>query len=162
MSFKRFVESAPGVLRVRTGRGESIYELAPDLVAIHGVEPGPHAVAAFENEGVTVEKAERLSEPLAGERLGPVYLQPGGALVVPTGRAFVRFAEGERPDRHTDDLRAAGFELEEVPSYAPHAAWVRPAGGGVVEGLQLLERLERLPGVESVEPQLLTQAARKG
>jgi hypothetical protein len=161
VSFKRFVECAPVVLRVRTGRGESAYQLAPDLVALHGVEPGPDAVAAFEDEGVTVEEVERVSEPLAAERLGPVYRQPGGALVVPTGRAFVQFAQGERADRYADERRAAGFELEEVPSYAPHAAWVRPAGGGVVEGLQLLERLQRLPGVESVEPQLLSRAARR-
>ena len=162
MSFKRLLESAPDQLRVRMGKGESAYELAPNLVAVHGVEPGPHVVAAFQDEGIAVEEIEQVSEPLPGERVGPVYLQPSGEVAVPTGRAFVQFAHGERADRHADDLGAAGFDLEEVPSYAPHAAWVRPRGGRVVEGLRLLGRLERVPGVEQVEPQLLSRSAHRG
>jgi hypothetical protein len=163
MQLRRLLDSSPTSLRLGSERNEASYQLARDLVAIHGGKPSPTAVLAFEGENVAVEPlpdaSERGLEQLA---VGPVYRHvPGGGLAVPTGRAFVRFAEGDSPSRHEHELATAGYQLEQAPAYAPHAAWVRAASGSVVDALRHLDRLERLPAVESVEPQLLTQARRR-
>jgi hypothetical protein len=146
------------------GGGQDALELSDDLVARHDSDASDAAVASFPGERIAVEPVTAAAARREPERssLGPVYRRTGGGLAVPTGRAFVRFAEGEEAAGHRDELAAAGYELEEVPAYAPHAAWVRPAGGGVVEGLRNLDRLEGLGGVEAVEPELLSEVARKG
>jgi hypothetical protein len=92
----------------------------------------------------------------------PVY-RPGGtgAAAIPTGRVFVRFAEGTDARARADALAAAGFTLEAVPAYARHAAWVRPASGRLADALTGFESLRALPGVENVEPQFETEAARR-
>jgi hypothetical protein len=114
---------------------------------------------------VAVHDAEVAVKPLRDARdarsVGPVYRRSGGSLAVPTGRVFVRLGEGESVRTRTSELEAAGFQVEEVPSYAPHAAWVRPASGRIADALGSLDRLRRLPGVEHVEPQLVGEVARK-
>ena len=108
--------------------------------------PRPHG-AAYELD----ETAER-----------PVYRLGGtGAPATPTGRVFVRFADGTDARAKADALAAAGFTLESVPAYAPHAAWVRPASGELADALTGFERLRELPGVENVEPQFESEAARR-
>jgi hypothetical protein len=164
MRLREVLDASPARLPLRsTPQGGVAYELARDLVAIHGGTPGPEAVAAFEAENIAVEPiADAERRGIERGAAGPVYRRiPGGGLAVPTARAFVRFVEGDAPSRHEAELAAAGYELEEVPSYAPQAAWVRAAGGRVTDALQHLERLERLPGVESVEPQLLVESAHR-
>jgi hypothetical protein len=71
-----------------------------------------------------------------------------------TGRIFVRFTEGTDAAEREPALRVAGFTLESVPSYAPHAAWVRPTTGTI-------EDLRLLPDVEHAEPQYVSEAARR-
>lgn len=68
-----------------------------------------------------------------------------------TGRLFVRFTDGTDAAAQEQALLTAGFVLESVPSYAPHAAWVRPTTG-------TLEDLRRLPGVEHAEQQFVAEA----
>jgi hypothetical protein len=163
MDVRRLLGSPPARFRLGGDETEVTYELADDLVAVHCAEPDPAAVLTFKGDHISVEPLaavapRRLEESL----LGPVYRRaPGGALAVPTGRTFVRFAKGESAALHEEDLAAAGYQLEQVPSYAPHAAWVRPASGTVVDALRHLDRLEHLPGVEHAEPQLLTAATRR-
>jgi hypothetical protein len=62
----------------------------------------------------------------------------------------------------SDELIAAGFALESVPSYAPDAAWLRPASGRVRDALVSLDRLRRVSNVERIEPHLAREAARRG
>jgi hypothetical protein len=81
----------------------------------------------------------------------------GGGIAVPTGSVLVRFAEGEPVERHRRALEGAGFELVESLAYAPHAGWVRAADGTIVDALVGLSRLEDLPGIENVEPQMLSE-----
>jgi hypothetical protein len=91
-----------------------------------------------------------------------VYRRGGtGAAAVPTGRVFVRFAEGTDARAQADALARAGFTLESVPGYAPHAAWVRPASGRLADALTGFERLRELPGVQNAEPQFETEAVRR-
>jgi hypothetical protein len=164
MDVRTLTGSPPARLRLRgDDRAEVSYELADDLVATHSAEPSPEAILTFAGDAINVEPLTAVRARAVEEgQLGPVYRRvPGGALAVPTGRAFVRLAAGEPAARREEDLAAAGYRLEQVPSYAPHAAWVRPASGRVVDALRHLDRLERLSGVEHVEPQLLTAAARR-
>ena len=51
--------------------------------------------------------------------------------------------------------------IEEVLAYAPEAAWLRPATGGIGAALRGIPALELLPGVEHVEPQMLMQSAQR-
>lgn len=157
---RTLLPAAPSTLHLAGEQGA--LELSNDLVAKHDSDPTGAAVASFADERIAVEPVTGMTGREPERRsLGPVYRRTGGGLAVPTGRAFVRFAEGEDAAGHAGDLAAAGYEIEEVPSYARHAAWVRPAGGGVVEGLRNLDRLQRVPGVEAAEPQLLSEASRR-
>jgi hypothetical protein len=152
---------APRSVRVKGERGEASYEVDEDLIAIHGGEPSPGAILVLEGGEVVVEPraGRRPARPQRG-RLGPVYRRaPGGGVAVPTGRAFVRFAPGERAEDHRAELEASGYRLEDVPAYAPHAAWIRHRSGDVATALRGIPRVERIPAVAHVEPQFLAEAA---
>lgn len=107
----------------------------------------------------TVPRAHGAAYELDGA--GEYRAGPGGAVAVPTGRVFVRFSEGTDPETRTAEIECAGFALESVPAYAPHAAWVRPASGETADALNGFGRLRDLPGVERVEPQFESEAARR-
>ena len=133
----------------------------PGWYAVHGPraddEP-TEPIAEFDDGAIRVFKGE---PPTAGG-IGPVYADvEGGPPVVPTGRALVRFADGERAAERASDLEAAGFEVDEVLSYAPQAAWVRPSSGQVADAVDRLSDLAAIEGVVHVEPQLLREMARK-
>jgi hypothetical protein len=147
---KRMLALAPAELRHSTEHPDVAYTLADDVVATHPSETGDGdpSVAPV---GDAPDDAS----------LGPVYRKPGGEIAVPTGRALVRFADSDRAERHRDEIAAAGFDLEPPLSYAPQAAWVRASSGTITDTLRGLPQLEALPGVENVEPQLITEAARK-
>lgn len=163
MDVRSLVGPAPDQLRIGPEGAQAAYELADDVVARHGAAPGPSPVMRLDADRISVEPLAAV-EPRQVEEgvIGPVYRQiGGGGLAVPSGRVFVRFAEGDSAAAHEHELAAAGYRLEEVPAYAPHAAWLRPAGGKVADALSHLGRVERLPAVEHVEPQLLSEAARR-
>jgi hypothetical protein len=149
-----------------------VYVLADDCYALHwGGESHSveNAILVLEDGAVAVfrgQPPEAAAETLAGRahplRIGPVYASdPGGNLAVPTGRILVRFAAGTLAEDRRTHLRGLGFDIEEVLGYAPEAAWVRPAGGGIVAALRGLPALESLPGVEHVEPQMLMKSGRR-
>lgn len=92
----------------------------------------------------------------------PVYVEPGsGQQMIPSGRVFVRFAEGVAAESRREGLRAAGYRVLAIPSYAPHAAWVEAMDGDPAKSLAGLARLEALGQVANVEPQwLMRRSAR--
>ena len=146
---------APRQLPLSTERPELRYEIADDLIATHGELERPLAQ--------TVGPAVEAEDAATGQTtLGPVYRRvPGGGLVVPTGRVLVRFAEGEPVERHRDELAGAGYDIEEVLSYAPHAAWLRARSGDIADTLAGLDRLAAQPGIENVEPQMVGEVWRR-
>jgi hypothetical protein len=86
----------------------------------------------------------------------PTYeLSPHGGVAHPTGRVLVRFQDAEALQRHRPDIETAGYVVEEVLDYAPQAAWVRAASGDTADALGSISRLEQIPDVEEVEPQML-------
>lgn len=135
---------SPRELAVSSSSPDQHYELDPELVAPEP-DAGPAAVLS--------------SEKAAG---GPVYRRsPGGDVVVPTGRVLVRFGPGQRVEEHRGELAAAGYTIDAVLSYAPHAAWVRATSGRTADALGHLDALGALHGVEHVEPQMIGEAARR-
>jgi hypothetical protein len=107
------------------------------------------AVAVF--RGAPDERTRRTA------RIGPVYRSEKGRLIVPTGRVLLRFREGVSADSRRPDIEAAGYEIEEVPPYAPNAAWVRRKGGDIAGSASARQSLRKLADVENIEPQLLSR-----
>ena len=48
-----------------------------------------------------------------------------------------------------------------MPPYAPHLAWIEGVTDDVALTLQRLDELAELPGVEHVEPQMVSRAERR-
>jgi hypothetical protein len=162
MDVDSVLASSPRRLRAGSEQGAASYQLADDLIAVHGSRTTPHAILTLEGGDIVVERLDAASAKGGREAIGPVYRQvPGGTLAVPTGRVFVRFAQGESASRHEADLAARGYRVEEVLTYAPHAAWLRAASGDASDALRDLGRVADLPGVERVEPQLVTEAGQR-
>ncbi len=139
------------------GPGSVLLAQKPGWYALHG-EPLPEAdvIVLFEPEAIAV-LAGAPAGPLApGQAISPVYAQAGSdELAVPTGAIFLRVRTGDRANDHCAALEQAGFHITQVPDHAPEAAWLRATSGSIADALGCLDRLRELPGVESVEPQLL-------
>ena len=58
-------------------------------------------------------------------------------------------------------MKAAGYGIEQVLSYAPNAGWVKALDGALATSLKGRAKLAAIPGVEEVAPQMLSRAARK-
>ena len=80
---------------------------------------------------------------------------------MPTGRVFVRLAEGHDAGEHRAAFAGAGFRVERAVAHAPHAAWLRPDSGGASVALSALDAIRRLPDVVHVEPQMLLERRAK-
>lgn len=157
-AFLRF----PARIEVPEALGGGVYVLRTDCYALRG---GWHA---SESERVLFELEEGATAVLRGlpapgeeARAVPVYELPGGALGVPTGRLFARFREGTDARAQSRVLKGVGYEIVEIPGWAPHAAWIRAAGGDLRRSLENLPALEGVAGIEKVEPQMLARAARR-
>ncbi len=122
-------------------------------------------VTVFAEGDIAVFKGdpEKDSEPTRDykeESLLAVYtLKPSGGIAVPTGSVFVRFAENIDVSLQQASLQRAGYLIERTLSYAPNAAWVRAQSGDVAEALNGLAALAKLPQIENVEPQMLSERA---
>ena len=168
--------------RLRVGNdGGAVFEREPELYAVHRHEParqegppprragsstragGEAAPVAVVRDGATSSFAVYRGQPgseVSEAEVGPVYSAvPGGPLAVPTGRVLVRLAKGMRPEERKREFASAGFEIEKTLAYAPSAAWLKAREGSVAQALNNLAALEKTPGVEHVEPQLLMERA---
>jgi hypothetical protein len=156
-----------------------VYELAQDLYA---VREAPQASAArtlqrqtpmltLEGEGgaqfqiyraapdAVPGVARRTAAPRKPKDTLPVYARgSGSAVVVPTGRLFVRFADAIQATTRADELGRLGLRITQTLSYAPNAAWVE-SDRGVGVALSSIEAVEKLADVQNVEPQLLGSRA---
>lgn len=112
---------------------------------------------------IAVFRGEANADAVRAGKVGPVYqLGSGGTVAVPTGRVFLRFRAGVEAATRRPEIEAAGYRLEEVPSYASHAAWLLPKKGDIAGALAGIDELKKLPDVEAVEPEMLRQSARRG
>jgi hypothetical protein len=154
----------PNHVRVGATRA-TVFERRPDLYCRReapgdAIPSGAVAIITGDEEQAFVVYRGRPERQPAAEEAGPVYSAGAdGPLAVLTGRVFIRFAEGIRPEERRDEIAAAGFEIERTLSYAPAAAWLRPRGQEAATGLSTLSTLEEIPGVLHLEPQMLMARA---
>lgn len=155
----------PKTVRASLRTPEPQYHLVSTHVALHGVDAADSADAAarFEHEKIAVYPVQTLRDATrtGREATGPVYALSGGTLAVPTGSVFVRFTPNVKFTDQADQLRSAGYDIVRTVSYAPNAGWVGAHSGGIAASLAGVDKLAAIPGVEEVEPQMLTRAARK-
>jgi len=158
----RFAEF-PKTVKASSASPENTYRMVDTHVAVHGAPPASGAILDFAPEQISVYPIERLAEMSAdASRVTPVYsLTKGGTLAVPTGLVFVRLAEDQKLADHANEFRNAGYEIARAMPHADNAGWLRAASSSMADSLAGLDRLAAIPGVENVEPQMLSQAARK-
>ncbi len=140
----------------------AVYSRTPQFCAVRNGDD-TDAVATIEDmAGDRFVVYRSGSQPAAARPLLPVYSAGHhGPLAVATGRVFVRLEVGQDAKACANDFVSAGFEVDRVLSYAPHAVWLRPLDGDVNAALNGVETLARLSGVVNVEPQVLLERSEK-
>ena len=157
----------PSTLPASTTQPKLLYRRQPELIAIHDrVEPpaGWPVVLTLEDPPIVICRGDTRALPrtLLHATLTPVYaLTPRGSPAVPTGLVLVRFREGIAAAACGDVVAREGFTIHDVLPYAPSAAWVKAASGGIPASLRGIPALESLPDVVDVEPQMLKRSARR-
>lgn len=158
----------PQKLRQSTQNPGIVYVRASDMYALRGGATGlreaPLAtLSADGGDSIRVYRgspgpaARSAAAPAAA--VLPVYSQAvGDGLAIPTGRVFVRFADAIKAESRAAELKKLGYRIAQTLAYAPNAAWLE-AEDGAPSALRNIERVEKLDGVENVEPQLLSPRA---
>lgn len=153
----------PRTIKASTERGGAQYRLVEGYFAVHGRPAAPGAALDFSPEQIAVYPMDRFAQVGApSSRLTPAYsLGKGGTLAVPTGKVFVRLSADQKFAERAKAFRDAGYEIDQTLSYASNAGWLRPTSSSIGASLAAVGDLAAIPGVENVEPQMLTKAARK-
>jgi hypothetical protein len=140
---------------VSTEHPELRYELAEDFIA----DPtAPDPVTSI--RPVPPRSATR--ETGSSAAVAPVYRRGAdGDLVVPTGRVLVRFDDKDDASDHEDDLKTAGYVVDQVLPYATNTAWVRTADRNITEALHGIDRLRKLPGIVALEPEMIGTSTKR-
>jgi hypothetical protein len=143
------------------------YELAPELASVRlSTERAPPG-AVFHDEELKIAVVQRDGESShVLSPFGPVYRAEGvgnaGPIAVPTGRLFVRFAEGVDAENRAPALSGVGLRVEQLVEWAPHTAWCVAADGNVEHALARLSDARKLPDVVNAEPELLRPRVFRG
>lgn len=158
----------PPTLRASTEHPDVVYTRADDYYAVQGSkgEKGAKgteargaqsgaAVMSLNEGAITVHQGKPTATRSVGNHVSAVYARDS-ALAVPTGQVFVRFATSVQAESRREQLRKVGYEIAQMVSYAPNAAWLKSAQDDVADALNNIPKLEAMESVENVEPQLLT------
>ena len=161
------INSFPETLLIGSAGSAQRYLKVPHRYAVHG--PLPPSLNAdvelvMEDNAITICRghppapADR-SLPL---RVTPVYAaEPHGPVSVPTGRVFIRYPPAVNAEDRRRSLADQGYVIVQIPSYAPHTAWVQAGNGDIATGLTNAERLRQLPDIVLVAPQMLSPRRRR-
>ena len=143
------------------------YRLVKSHVAIHGQKHPVDATDAtlhFAAENIVVHPSAKLAKLAIApsDSVSAVYeLSDGGSLAVPTGWIYLRLASPMKLEDKAAELRAAGYRIVRTLPYAPNAGWVTVITGGIASSLNGIGKLDAIPGIEDVAPQMLSKAARR-
>lgn len=157
--------SYPAKIAVSKEKSDKFYVRLPDYVAVHH-EPNtlkPEAVTTI-GEEISVLRADPASiqDSRPDEQLTPVYALGGGErYAVPTGLVFVLLDEGTEIGQCEQQIRNAGYEVVRRLEYAPNSAWLRSRSGEIDEALNGLKKLDAIPQIKNVEPQMLMASVRR-
>jgi hypothetical protein len=163
----------PAKLRHSTSNPDVVYVRASGFFARRGVasralSDAPMMTLEADGDAIHVYRGALPPTPRArsvdtgDDRLLPVYTRDAnaGALAIPTGRVFVRFADALKAEAYADKLRALGYRIVRTISYAPNAAWLESTSGAS-DALKNIDKIESLADVVNVEPQLISPKAAK-
>lgn len=149
----------PQQIRAGTDRSAVLYSRKAGYYAVHYKQPStvaPGAVLQLNDGAIAVFPGEPVQSASSTDTISPIYtLQPDGSLAVPTGMVFIRFAEGVEVESHREAIKQAGYEIAQTLSYATHTAWLQAQSGKISDALVGISKLEAIPNVENVEPQML-------
>lgn len=158
----------PPEVRSSTQQSSVIYTRLAEHYALHrqpsDMPLSEDAVTVMSADETLIEvfqgKADKRKRTGSSGKVGPVYtLGPGGTLAVPTGRVFIRFQEGIAVATRRQEIEQAGYEIAQSITYAPHAAWLQACSGEIADALTDIPTLEKIAGVDNVEPQMLMHRA---
>lgn len=156
-----FPESIP----LANDAGGQSYLKSDSMYAVFGEARGSDTILfTFEKPKAVVCSGIPSDSPDPGSESNfvPVYQVNGqGPPSIPTGEILVRLASERKITEIQGKLEELGYTLKNVLSYAPHAGWVQATSGKIKDSLSGLKNLFGAPGVEHVEPQMLSQLARK-
>jgi len=105
---------------------------------------------------------ERCDEAEASRQKPRYALAKGAPPSDPTGDVLVRFAEGLAATDHAKSLQLAGYKIVQELPWAKQAVIVRAASNSLADTLNKIAGLEGIPGVENVEPQMVSARAKRG
>lgn len=157
----------PKELKASTVRSDHRCYRATLYFAVQGKvnsQPELRIVWTSPGDRITVFEGDpRLFRPAsAAQRLRAVYqFPPSGPPLVPTGLVFARFEEGSSAEDKRQQIVAAGYDIDSIPSYATHCAWLKAIDGRVSSALGQIREIEALPGIVNVEPQLVGPHAQR-
>lgn len=164
---KDYFSEYPQQITVGKEQLGTLYSRKPGYYAVQYNQPGttaPGAILELNEGAIAVFQGEPnpAKNPILADStqatLIPVYaLQPSGTLAVPTGQVFIRFAEGVDVESQREVIKKAGYEIKQILSYAPHAAWLHSHSGNISDALTGISQLQTIPHVENVEPQMLME-----
>lgn len=140
-----------------------VYSRQPSYFAIHYQQPTKveGAILELNNGAIAVFPGQPDSTQIQ-QIVSPVYTsQPEGSLAVPTGMIFIRFTEGVEVEQQREAIAQAGYKITQILAYAPHAAWLSAASGKIADALTGVSKLQAIPNVENVEPQMLMERSRR-
>lgn len=159
-----FFSEYPSQVRAGTQRPGSSYVRKTGYYAEHGRQPdtpAPNASLLFNGGAIAVFEGKPAKDVVIRPpaALSPVYeLHPGGSPAVPTGLVFIRFREGVDLASRQQEIEEASYQVAQVPPFASNAAWLRARSGAIADALTGIQKLEALPDVENVEPQMLMES----
>lgn len=151
----------PGQVRASTQRPGARFVRRPGYYAEHGRQqdtPARGAELVLNDGRIAVFQGEPADKKRdsPSNTFSPIYeLQPGGSPAVPTGLVFIRFREGVDIASRKQEIERSGYEIAQRVPYASNAAWLRAISASIADALAGIPKLEALPNIENVEPQML-------
>lgn len=143
----------PGLRYVRAPHYFTIYGHLPiGIATVISLSGSEGEIAICRGDAAEMASAAEVSE------IAPAYaLAPAGPLSAPSGLVFIRFEDGvDVADRKEEIARADYIVVKRVPQ-APNAAWLAAASRRVADALEGIGRLEQIPRVANIEPQMLSE-----
>lgn len=130
-----------------------------DLYAIRGSVSGREVEdldLRLADDDISIMRGSPSSERRSDRELLPVYAASEDSTpAVATQRIFLRLTEDATIDSVRSEIDALDMLIAEIPTHAPHCAWLEPKSGRVDEALSRIESLRALPHAAHAEPQLL-------
>ena len=153
----------PAEIRASTVHSGLRYVRVPHYFTIYGQPPSgiTTVVSLSGSEGeIAICRGDAVEMASAAEvsETAPVYaLAPAGPLSAPSGLVFIRFEDGVDVAARNEEIARADYIIFKRVPQAPNAAWLAATSRRVADAMEGIGRLEQIPNVVNVEPQMLSE-----